>query len=163
MAHALASQVGFSECDVAVNAADDPAADSIYLTVTGTSAESGDDGQVGRGNRVNGLITPNRPMSLEAAAGKNPVSHVGKIYNVLARDICETLVAKTPDISAAHCLMVSQIGSPITSPAMVQVKIATADRTPDEFHRQVEEVVAERVAHAPKLINDFVAGRIDVF
>ncbi len=163
LAQALASQVGFSECDVAVNAADDPAADSIYLTVTGTSAESGDDGQVGRGNRVNGLITPNRPMSLEAAAGKNPVSHVGKIYNVLARDICETLVAKTPDISAAHCLMVSQIGSPITSPAMVQVKIATADRTPDELHRQVEEVVAERVAHAPELINDFVAGRIDVF
>jgi len=43
---------------------------SVYLTVTGTSAEAGDDGQVGRGNRANGLITPYRPMSLEAVAGK---------------------------------------------------------------------------------------------
>ncbi|HEY5898896.1 MAG TPA: methionine adenosyltransferase, partial [Burkholderiales bacterium] len=41
----------------------------LYLTVSGLSAEMGDDGQVGRGNRVNGLITPGRPMSLEAAAG----------------------------------------------------------------------------------------------
>jgi len=53
----------------------------VYITKTGTSAESGDDGQVGRGNRFNGLITPQRPMSLEADAGKNPVNHIGKIYN----------------------------------------------------------------------------------
>jgi S-adenosylmethionine synthetase len=60
------------EGKVPVNAADDPPTGSVYLTVTGTSAEAGDDGQVGRGNRVNGLITPGRPMSLEAAAGKRP-------------------------------------------------------------------------------------------
>lgn len=66
------------------------------LLVTGTSAEVGDDGQVGRGNRVNGIITPGRPVSLEAAVGRNPVSHVGKIYNAsLARDAAEAIVAKT--------------------------------------------------------------------
>ena len=63
-----AREYGFGDCAVAINAADDVASGSIYLTVTGTSAEAGDDGQVGRGNRVNGLITPWRPMSLEAAA-----------------------------------------------------------------------------------------------
>jgi S-adenosylmethionine synthetase len=42
------------------------------------------DAQFGRGNRINGLITPCRPMRLEAAAGKIPVTHVGKIYNVMA-------------------------------------------------------------------------------
>lgn len=57
--------------------------DSLYLTVTGTSAEAGDDGEVGRGNRVNGLITLYRPMNMEAAAGKNPVTHVGKLYNII--------------------------------------------------------------------------------
>ena len=68
-----------------VNALDDPKASDesgIYLTVTGLSAEQGDDGEVGRGNRVNGLITPSRAMSLEAAAGKNAVAHVGKLYNL---------------------------------------------------------------------------------
>ena len=68
------------EVDAVINAADDERAGDVYLTVTGTSAEAGDDGEVGRSNRVSGLITPYRPMTLEAAAGKNPTSHVGKLY-----------------------------------------------------------------------------------
>lgn len=55
-----------------------------YLTALGSVADTGDVGVVGRGNRVNGLITPMRPMSIEAPAGKNPLDHTGKIYNVLA-------------------------------------------------------------------------------
>ncbi|TGT59760.1 methionine adenosyltransferase, partial [Mesorhizobium sp. M2E.F.Ca.ET.166.01.1.1] len=94
----LAEQHGFTESDVDVNAADGASQGALYLTVTGTSAEAGDDGQVGRGNRVNGLITPCRPMSLEAAAGKNPVSHVGKIYNIAARDIAETICAALSEV-----------------------------------------------------------------
>lgn len=43
-----------------------------YLTALGSVADTGDVGVVGRGNRVNGLITPMRPMSIEAPAGKNP-------------------------------------------------------------------------------------------
>jgi len=56
--------------EIVINNAD--TSETAYLTVTGTSAEAGDDGQVGRGNRANGLITPCRPMSLEAVAGKIP-------------------------------------------------------------------------------------------
>ena len=74
---------GAGDVEVCVNCAD--AGENIYLTVTGTSIEMGDDGATGRGNRGNGLITPMRPMTMEAIAGKNPVSHVGKIYNVLAQ------------------------------------------------------------------------------
>ena len=82
----LASRIASGyNVEVHVNTADVPDRGIFYLTVTGTSAEAGDDGATGRGNRVNGLITPMRPMSMEAAAGKNPVSHVGKIYNVMAR------------------------------------------------------------------------------
>jgi len=42
---------------------------------------------VGRGNRVNGVVSLNRPMSTEAAAGKNPGSHMGKIYTLLSHQI----------------------------------------------------------------------------
>ncbi|MFH1340647.1 MAG: methionine adenosyltransferase [Pseudomonadota bacterium] len=164
MVRDLAMQHGVSRCDVSVNAADDPSSGSIYLTVTGTSAEAGDDGEVGRGNRVNGLITPCRPMSLEAAAGKNPVAHVGKIYNVAARDIAEALIATVPEISAAQCLMVSRIGAPVIRPALVQIKLATRDGIPvDKIARCVEDVVADRLSRIPKLIDDFVAGTIGVF
>lgn len=110
-----------SGTDIYINTADDYERGSIYLTVTGTSAEGGDDGQVGRGNRTNGLITPYRPMTLEAAAGKNPVSHVGKLYNLFAGELCRKIVdhGLAPD---AYACMVSQIGKPINDPQILDVK-----------------------------------------
>lgn len=164
MVRSLAVEHGLPDCQISINAADNLSTGAIYLTVTGTSAENGDDGQVGRGNRVNGLITPCRPMSLEAAAGKNPVTHVGKLYNIAARDIAESLVADIPEISAAQCLLVSQIGQPLTSPAILQVKLATRDRTPvAQFRRRVQEISADRLDRIPKLIEDFIAGRIRLY
>jgi S-adenosylmethionine synthetase len=162
----LAERYGFSMLDASinVNAADDISSGTIYLTVTGTSAEAGDDGEVGRGNRVNGLITPCRPMSLEAAAGKNPVTHVGKIYNVLARDIAQTLVDAVPEITAAQCLLVSRIGTPITSPAIVQIKLGTLDGFPyAKLKQQVEEITADGLIRIPRMTDDFVAGTISLF
>jgi S-adenosylmethionine synthetase len=160
----LAAEQGFVSCDVGVNLADNPAAGSVYLTVTGTSAEAGDDGQVGRGNRVNGLITPCRPMSLEAAAGKNPVSHVGKIYNVVAQQIANSLVGISAEIIKAECLMVSKIGAPVTEPAVVHVRLATVDNfLPAGLREQTSQVVADRLDRVPRLIDDFVAGAIEVF
>ena len=160
----LATEHGFPACHVGINTADTISSDGIYLTVTGTSAEAGDDGQVGRGNRVNGLITPYRPMSLEAAPGKNPVSHVGKIYNVLARDIAETLIAAIPEIESAQCLMVSRIGAPVTLPSVVQIKIATRDSLPiADLQKRIEVLVGDRIARIPDLVSGFVAGAISVF
>jgi len=101
------------EGEVSVNTADKD--DSIYLTVTGTSWECGDDGQVGRGNRANGLITPCRPMSLEAVAGKNPISHVGKIYNLKAREIANK-INENFEIEEVYVFLLSQIGKPINEP-----------------------------------------------
>jgi S-adenosylmethionine synthetase len=164
LVHGVAVEHGFAACKVAVNAADDIATGGVYLTVTGTSAEAGDDGQVGRGNRVNGLITPCRPMSLEAAAGKNPVTHVGKIYNVIARDIAEALVATAPEIARAQCLMVSSVGAPVSEPAIMHIKLATRNGAPAEGLRsRVEEVAADRLASIPGLVDAFVAGTIDLF
>ena len=164
IARDMAQQHGFARCDVSVNSADDPPNGLLYITVTGTSAEAGDDGEVGRGNRINGLITPCRPMSLEAAAGKNPVTHVGKLYNVTACNLAQALVEAVPEIAAAQCLLVSRIGAPVTSPALVQVKLAAHDSMPiQNFRRQIEELVAEELARIPKLIDDFVAGTISVF
>jgi S-adenosylmethionine synthetase len=110
---------------VAVNTADDVAAGRVYLTVTGTSGEAGDDGQTGRGNRVGGLITPCRPMTLEAAAGKNVVSHVGKSYSIVAHQIAGELVAKLPDIAEATCVLVSRIGQPAETPQVAELQIRT--------------------------------------
>jgi S-adenosylmethionine synthetase len=84
-----------------VNAADDDERGTVYLTVIGTSAEAGDDAEVGRGNRTSGLITPHRPITLEAAAGKNPVSHVGKLYNLVASRIAAAIIEALPAVRDA--------------------------------------------------------------
>ncbi|HJV02892.1 MAG TPA: methionine adenosyltransferase [Burkholderiaceae bacterium] len=114
---------------VALNCLDRPDAvdeSGLHLTVTGLSAEMGDDGQVGRGNRVNGLITPGRPMSLEAVAGKNPVSHVGKLYNVLADAIARDIVQRVDGIAQVEVKLLSTIGAPVDQPQMALVEAGPA-------------------------------------
>jgi len=123
VARSAASAAFGAPVDVAVNTADDPAAGSVYLTVTGTSAEAGDDGQTGRGNRLNGLITPARAMTLESLAGKNASTHVGKLYNVTAARIAETLVAELEDVGEAQVLLVSRIGAPLEEPQAVDLRL----------------------------------------
>ncbi|WP_297417992.1 methionine adenosyltransferase [Thermococcus sp.] len=106
-----------------VNTADDPKKDIYYITVTGTSAEAGDDGSVGRGNRVNGLIPPNRHMSMEAAAGKNPVSHVGKIYNLLSMLIANDIAEQIEGVEEVYVRILSQIGKPIDEPLVASIQV----------------------------------------
>jgi S-adenosylmethionine synthetase len=148
---------------VAVNAADDPAAGRLYLTVTGTSAEAGDDGEVGRGNRANGLITPFRPMTMEAAAGKNPRSHVGKLYNLAAGRIAETVAGRLGDAEVA-CWLVSRIGSPIDEPATVHVRVR-APRPPDPaaVRSVAQPVVAAELGRLPDLWRTAVAEGLIVY
>ncbi|MGQ9800137.1 MAG: methionine adenosyltransferase [Candidatus Saccharicenans sp.] len=126
---------------IVVNNADTQ--DAPYLTVTGTSAEAGDDGQVGRGNRANGLITPYRPMSLEAVAGKNPVSHVGKIYSIMSQLIADRILEKIPETQQVYVYMVSQINEPITRPQALNVEIwgVDASKVRDEIRKIADEVL----------------------
>lgn len=118
-ASVIAEEIAGRPVAVQVNQADQE--DSVYLTLTGTSAEAGDDGQVGRGNRFGGLITPYRPMSLEAAAGKNPASHVGKTYHAIGYDITQRMLAET-DASDVTLRLLSSIGHPVTEPQAVHVE-----------------------------------------
>lgn len=122
----LASKHTDREVEVFVNTGDnDEVLDEsgYYLTVTGTSAEMGDDGSVGRGNRANGLITPCRPMSMEATSGKNPINHIGKIYNILSNEIANDVVNNIEGIKQMNVMLLSQIGKPIDQPKAASTKL----------------------------------------
>ncbi len=142
-----------------INTADDERRNSFYLTVSGTSAESGDDGQVGRGNRANGLITPYRPMTLEATAGKNPVSHVGKIYNITASAISRRVVEEVEGVEEAYTYIVSQIGKPINEPQVLEVKVRSKGKI-DE--KRVKEIAQEELQNMPKTWEKFLKRLIKV-
>jgi S-adenosylmethionine synthetase len=150
--------------DITINAADGDTEDSVYLTVTGTSAEAGDDGEVGRGNRVNGLITPCRPMSMEAAAGKNPVSHVGKLYHLVAGRIAHQLVAEIAEVTEAQCMLVSAIGHPVDQPQIAEVKVRLMEaRALGAVELRVAAVVRDNLAGINSLWREVVAGKQPVW
>lgn len=143
----LVTEICTGAGEIRVNAADDPGNGSIYLTVTGTSAEAGDDGEVGRGNRANGLITPCRPMTMEAVAGKNPVSHVGKLYNLAARDIAEAIIRDVPEIAAAECYLVSRIGQPVAEPEFAHLRIAPrGGGSAADFSSRIEPILRQQLS-----------------
>jgi S-adenosylmethionine synthetase len=160
---ARAREIAPGPLAVAVNTADDPGSGSVYLTVTGTSAESGDDGEVGRGNRVNGLITPYRPMNMEAACGKNPVTHVGKLYNIVARRIVDRLVGEVEAIRGASCYLVSRIGYPVREPRIVDIDLATDGFGIDAAVRgRVREIALDALDRIDEIPDLLIAGEIDV-
>ncbi|RQP27758.1 methionine adenosyltransferase [Burkholderia ubonensis] len=161
---AIAMRVG-DVCGLRCNTLDDRSArdeKGLYLTVTGFSAEQGDDGEVGRGNRVNGLITPGRPMSLEAVAGKNPAAHVGKLYNVLARQLAECVLADT--VGAVHVTvrLLSAIGCRIDEPQLAAVDVGAPDGLSDTQCRRIQERVAYELHRLPALTRKLIDGAVRI-
>jgi S-adenosylmethionine synthetase len=127
-----------------------PEQDELYLTYTGSSIESGDEGVVGRGNRVNGMITPLRPMSVEGASGKNPVYHVGKLYSLAARRLAERLSEATGDYAEVH--LVSATGQRLDRPWRALIRLAC----PDPEFDKVNALVLEALDGFPALTDEIL-------
>jgi len=160
----LAQSYTDRDVSVEVNTADDYDEDAIYLTTTGTSAEQGDDGSVGRGNRSNGLITPNRPMSMEATSGKNPVNHIGKIYNLLSTRIAETVVDEVAGIRDLRVRLLSQIGRPIDQPHVADAFVVTdEDVALSDIEDEVEAIVDRELAAVTDVTRDVIEGDLRTF
>nr|WP_287070262.1 methionine adenosyltransferase [Pyrobaculum sp.] len=149
--------------EVTINAADKPEHGIFYLTVTGTSAEHGDDGMTGRGNRANGLITPMRSMSLEAAAGKNPVSHVGKIYNVVAQKIADRIYKEAKDVIEVYVEIVSQIGKPINEPKILNIEIIKDGELTGEVKNEVEAIAKEELGRITQVTDLILRGEVSLY
>jgi len=149
---------------VAVNTADKAKRGDFYLTLTGTSAECGDDGGVGRGNRVNGMIAPFRSASFEAACGKNPISHVGKVYNVLAFLVARDIVEKVPNAKEAVVYILSQIGHPLDQPLVASALVRTVDgQLTTATQNDVRDVLDERLANVADTGAMIRRGEIPLF
>jgi S-adenosylmethionine synthetase len=149
---------------VHVNTADDIRNGSVFLTVTGTSAEMGDDGSVGRGNRCNGLITPNRPMSMEATSGKNPINHIGKIYNLLSTQIARDCVEKVGGIEEMYVRLLSQIGKPIDLPLVASVQLLPKPGVQlREVQGDVEGIVNDWLENVTCITEKVIRGELRTF
>lgn len=134
----------------------------IYTTVTGTSAEDADCGQVGRGNRVNGIIPLNRPVSSEAAAGKNPVSHIGKIYNLLSHRIAARIYRQVPDVSEVYVWLLSEIGTPIDQPQIATAQLILKKGSLSEAEKEATEIIEKELENIHAFSMELAAGKISI-
>jgi S-adenosylmethionine synthetase len=160
----LAAEYTDRDVEVFINTGDDEKSRSVYLTVTGTSAEMGDDGSVGRGNRCNGLITPNRPMSMEATSGKNPINHVGKLYNILSNQIAEDIAKKVSGIEDVYIRILSQIGKPIDQPLIASAQVIPQDgANMNVIKSEAEAIIDERLANITRITEMIARGEVCTF
>ncbi len=162
----LAAELAYElDTTVVLNTLDRPGQgiNGVYLSLLGTSAEDADSGQVGRGNRANGLISLQRPAPAEAAAGKNAVSHVGKIYNVLAHRIANRIYTDVAGVREVYVWLCSQIGASLDQP-----QVATAQIAPESgvglasLQRRVADVLEDELARITTFIGDLADGRYRV-
>jgi S-adenosylmethionine synthetase len=159
----VAVSTDFDLVDVQLNTLDrkERGLGGLYLTVLGTSADSGDSGQVGRGNRVNGLISLNRPFCSEAAAGKNPVSHVGKIYNFLTFRIAEKVYKEVNELEEVYIWLLSKIGNPIDHPAIAAAQVVTkGDNNLGKAKQQIDEILDKELENIEKFCMELAEGKI---
>jgi S-adenosylmethionine synthetase len=157
--------MNFEEITVNLNTLDvkERGIGGVYLTVLGTSADGADSGQVGRGNRVNGVIPLNRPVGSEAAAGKNPVSHVGKIYNLLTHRIANQVYEKVPGVEEVYIWLLSQIGKPVDQPAIAAAQTIMKPGTSiDNAREDIREVIDFELENIDKFCKDLAHGKIPI-
>ncbi|MEW6674665.1 MAG: methionine adenosyltransferase [Nitrospirota bacterium] len=161
MIHFLKPYKYFDRIDVHFNTLDEMGRGlgGVYLSLLGTSAEDADSGQVGRGNRVNGVISMNRPMGTEAAAGKNPVSHVGKIYNVLAHKIAKDIYTEVEGLREVYVLLLSRIGTPINRPQMASAQILLSrGRRLKDVSRKIRDILERELSDISKFCKALSRG-----
>lgn len=140
-----------------INTRDDYNVRELYLTAIGSSIESGDEGLVGRGNRINGVISPNRPMSMEGSCGKNPIYHIGKIYYLAANEIAKKIYKKFNIRN--EVFLASQSGRYLLDPWIIVVNIQ------DNFDKKniIEKLVLEEIKKMQSLTPKIINGKFRLF
>ncbi len=165
MAYLKGSLKTLNELEIDINTLDSPGRElgGMYLTVLGTSAEGADCGQVGRGNRVNGVISVNRPLGTEAAAGKNPAAHVGKIYSVLTHKIADHIYKTVSPVEEVYVWLCSQIGRPIHKPWVASAQVILKEGSElSDVRPAIEEIIHRELSDMKRFTRRLAHGEFRI-
>jgi S-adenosylmethionine synthetase len=90
-----------------------------YMLGLGSCVECGEEGLVGRGNAISGVISSHRVHTQESWAGKNPVYHTGRVLSYLtaklARSLGDGLQVKCTVSTLTRC------GDSLVPPRVLQI------------------------------------------
>ena len=155
----------FDEVNITMNNLDtkNKGIEGLYLTVLGTSADNADSGEVGRGNMANRVISLTRPAGSEATAGKNPVSHIGKIYNALSFKLAEEIQKAVPDLEEVLVWMYNVIGKPVNEPKAIIIQpISDKELDVAKFESAIKEIVEQNLNKMDEFCMQLASGKIEI-
>ena len=98
-------------------------------------------------------LEPLRPSSCEAAAGKNPVHHVGKIYTAVTFEIAKRIFVDTGVY--AEVTIAARNGGRLDDPA--HVLVSTERKLGQADIDRVKSIVGEAVGDATHFQDTFLA------
>lgn len=142
----------FIDPKITLNPGDYTDKEMLYLRLTGSCIESGDEGQVSRGNRLGGIISSRRPFSIEGLSGKNPSYHAGKIYSVASLDIASRIWEDQG--IPCEVYIASQIDRPLNDPWVVTIN--SVEKIDIE---KAEKVVRDVLSNLIEITNKLVDGK----
>jgi len=103
-------------------------------------------------------------MSMEATSGKNPVNHIGKIYNLLSTEIAEAVVEEVGGIREVRIRLLSQIGQPIDRPHVADASLVTEDGVSvGDIEAEVEAVIDRELANVTDVTRRVIDGELSTF
>ena len=155
----------FDEVKITMNNLDskNKGIDGLYLTVLGTSADNADSGEVGRGNMANRVISLTRPAGSEATAGKNPVSHIGKIYNALSFKMADEIQRSVTDLEEVLVWMYNVIGKPVNEPKAIIIQpISDKELDVSKFESAIKEIVEQNLNKMDEFCMQLASGKIEI-
>ena len=141
-----------------LNTRDNYETNDMYLTLTGSAIESGDEGAVGRGNRSRGVIPFSRNFSMEASCGKNPVYHTGKLFTAIGDVISEKIYKKTGIENVVYCS--SRMGDNIENPWNVSVELNKD--VMDDVKKEIEKIVKKEIINHYKITEKIIDRKLKV-
>lgn len=153
----IINKYGINKFELDINTRDDYKTNELYLTAIGSSIESGDEGLVGRGNRINGIISPSKPISMEGSCGKNPVYHIGKIYYLAANEIAKKIYSKFGIKN--EVFIASQSGRYLLDPWIIVINTPASFNKINNLKVMISEEIKNMQSLTPKIIN----GKFELF
>lgn len=147
-----------NETHIYLNTRDNYEKNDLYLTAIGSAIESGDEGAVGRGNRSRGVIPFSRNFSMEAACGKNPVYHTGKLFTAIGDIISKRIYDEFQIENVVYCT--SKMGDEICDPWNVSVELNK--EVSKEIKNYIDKIVQEEINNHSKITNDLINSVIKV-
>ncbi len=131
--------------------------------MTGTSAEAGDDGEVGRGNRVNSLIASLSTRSASRLRPERTPSATSPV-NLVALEAAHAIVrGLQAERSTREVFLQSRIGHPVVKPYLSHVRLVLVDPERLEDGPKVHRSGSSRSLESSNCRRRVVHGELAVY